>query len=135
MAKKKTAAITGVGAYLPDYILDNMNEGFVLLDTDQNILLINASACRAFGVKKTEAQGKNILHKRIVLRGIQAVCLIVRQSGSLHFAALRQIPRVAKQVKFRRAEGEQQRKTADAKPSQPDRNTWIVFCRSIFPTK
>ena len=30
-----------------DYILDNMNEGFVLLDTDQNILLINASACRA----------------------------------------------------------------------------------------
>lgn len=35
-----------------DYILDNMNEGFVLLDTDQNILLINASACRAFGVKK-----------------------------------------------------------------------------------
>lgn len=36
-----------------DYILDNMNEGFVLLDTDQNILLINASACRAFGVKKT----------------------------------------------------------------------------------
>ena len=44
----------------------------------------------------------------------------MRQPGSLHRAALRQIPRVAKQVKFRRAEGEQQRKTADAKP-QPAR--------------
>ena len=44
----------------------------------------------------------------------------MRQPGSLHRAALRQIPRVAEQVKLRRAEGEQQRKTADAKP-QPAR--------------
>ncbi|MFQ8832318.1 MAG: PAS domain-containing protein [Ruthenibacterium lactatiformans] len=49
-----------------------MNEGFVLLDTDQNILLINASACRAFGVKKTEAQGKNILPPRATSRSSTA---------------------------------------------------------------
>ena len=54
---------------------------------------MSAVLLRAFFRNGRRVQGKNILHKRIVLRGIQAVCLIVRQSGSLHFAALRQIPR------------------------------------------
>ena len=64
-----------------DYILDNMNEGFVLLDTDQNILLINASACRAFGVKKTEAQGKNILHATRNIPLIDGVAAVLKKGG------------------------------------------------------
>lgn len=63
-----------------DYILDNMNEGFVLLDTDQNILLINASACRAFGVKKTEAQGKNILHATRNIPLIDGVAAVLKKA-------------------------------------------------------
>ena len=53
-------------------------------------------------------QVENILNKRVVLRGIEAVRLVMRQPGSLHRAALRQIPRIAEQVKFCRTEGEQQ---------------------------
>ena len=64
-----------------DYILDNMNEGFVLLDTDQNILLINASACRAFGVKKNEAQGKNILHATRNIPLIDGVAAVLKKGG------------------------------------------------------
>ena len=81
---------------------------------------MSAVLLRAFFRNGRRVQGKNILHKRIILRGIQAARLVMRQPGSLHRAALRQIPRVAEQVKLRRAEGEQQRKTADAKP-QPAR--------------
>ena len=81
---------------------------------------MSAVLLRAFFRNGRRVQGKDILHKRIVLRGIQAARLVMRQPGSLHRAALRQIPRVAEQVKLRRAEGEQQRKTADAKP-QPAR--------------
>ena len=64
-----------------DYILDNMNEGFVLLDTDQNILLINASACRAFGVKKNEAQGKNILHATRNIPLIDGVAAVLKKGA------------------------------------------------------
>ena len=57
-------------------------------------------------------QVENILNKRVVLRGIEAVRLVMRQPGSLHRAALRQIPRIAEQVKFCRTEGEQQHEAA-----------------------
>ena len=75
-----------------DYILDNMNEGFVLLDTDQNILLINASACRAFGVKKNEAQGKNILHatRNIPLIDGGAIIIIADVTAQRNAAKMRQ---------------------------------------------
>ena len=53
----------------------------MLLDTDQNILLINASACRAFGVKKTEAQGKNILHATRNIPLIDGVAAACRKGG------------------------------------------------------
>lgn len=55
-----------------DYILDNMNEGFVLLDTDQNILLINASACRAFGVKKPRPRARTSCTPRATSRSSTA---------------------------------------------------------------
>ena len=35
MAKKKTAAITGVGAYLPDYILDNIELSHMVDTSDE----------------------------------------------------------------------------------------------------
>ena len=45
-----------------DYILDNMDEGFVLLDDDDTVLLINTAACRAFTCAQAAVRGKNILH-------------------------------------------------------------------------
>ena len=38
MAKKKTAAITGVGAYLPDYILDNIELSHMVDTSDEWIM-------------------------------------------------------------------------------------------------
>ena len=38
MAKKKTAAITGVGAYLPDYILDNIELSQMVDTSDEWIM-------------------------------------------------------------------------------------------------
>lgn len=99
------------------------------------LICVSAVLLRAFFRNGRRVQGKNILHKRIVLRGIQAARLVMRQPGSLHRAALRQIPRVAEQVKLRRAEGEQQRKTADAKP-QPARPEHVDrLLQKHFPTK
>lgn len=43
------------------FILDNMKEGFILLDDKQNILLINNSACTYMHCGKDVA-GKNVLH-------------------------------------------------------------------------
>jgi two-component system phosphate regulon sensor histidine kinase PhoR len=43
------------------FIMDNMNEGFILLDSRQTTLLINGSACMYLDCKKT-AVGENITH-------------------------------------------------------------------------
>lgn len=43
-----------------DYILDNMREGFVLLDKEASVLVINRSACRFFQCEK-DVIGRNFL--------------------------------------------------------------------------
>lgn len=42
-------------------ILDNIENGIILLDQDRNILLINPAARKAFGLNGSDAQGKSIL--------------------------------------------------------------------------
>lgn len=64
-----------------DYILDNMNEGFVLLDTQQNILLINEAACRCFRAEKREVQGKNILHATRSVPVVDGVAAVLEKGG------------------------------------------------------
>ncbi len=43
-----------------DYILDNMSEGFLLLDEQQRILTINDAACKFFGCHRMLVQGKEL---------------------------------------------------------------------------
>ena len=43
-----------------DYILDNMSEGFLLLDEQQKILTINDAACKFFGCHRMLVQGKEL---------------------------------------------------------------------------
>lgn len=43
-----------------DYILDNMSEGFLLLDEQQRILTINEAACKFFGCHRMLVQGKEL---------------------------------------------------------------------------
>lgn len=44
-----------------DYILDNMSEGFLLLDEYQRVLTINKAACRFFNCRRSDTQGKSLL--------------------------------------------------------------------------
>lgn len=64
-----------------NYILDNMNEGFVLLDTQQNILLINEAACRCFRAEKKNVQGKNILHATRSVPVVDGVAAVLEKGG------------------------------------------------------
>lgn len=43
------------------FLLDNMGEGFLLLDRDRRVMLINGSACAIFGCGKQEVQGGTLL--------------------------------------------------------------------------
>ena len=43
-----------------DYILDNMSEGFLLLDEQEKILTINEAACSFFGCHRMLVQGKEL---------------------------------------------------------------------------
>ena len=61
-------------------------------------------------------QRQDVVNVRAVGGGIRAEVLLVRQPGGQNLAALRQIPGIAEQVKLRRAERQQQRKTACAEP-------------------
>ncbi len=66
-----------------NYILDNMNEGFVLLDTQQNILLINEAACSCFHVDKRNVQGKNILHATRSVPVVDGVAAVLEKGGHI----------------------------------------------------
>jgi len=44
-----------------DYVLDNMSEGLILLDTEENVLLINRAACAFLGCEKS-VTGRNVVY-------------------------------------------------------------------------
>lgn len=64
-----------------DYILDNMNEGFVMLDEEDNILLINAAACIDFDCDVQIARGKNILHATRNIELIDAIACVHKNNA------------------------------------------------------
>ncbi|MEG1069529.1 MAG: histidine kinase dimerization/phospho-acceptor domain-containing protein, partial [Ruthenibacterium sp.] len=60
-----------------DSILNNMNEGFVLLDENQTVLLMNEAACAAFCCERARAVGKNLVHTTRNVALLQAVSAVL----------------------------------------------------------
>ena len=56
-----------------DYILDNMSEGFLLLDEEERVLTINEAACSFFQCRRADVQGKNLLFATRNLGVLEAV--------------------------------------------------------------
>ncbi len=67
-----------------DTILDNMDEGFVLLDDAQNILLINGAACRTFGCEASAVRRKNLAYATRNVALLDAVSEVQKHGGRLH---------------------------------------------------
>lgn len=65
------------------FLLDNMNEGLVVLDRSEKILLINRSACEFFQLEEKPV-GKNLLHLTRVPR-IEAAADAASGNGSSDF--------------------------------------------------
>ena len=64
MAKKKTAAITGVGAYLPDYILDNIELSHMVDTSDEWIM--SRIGIKTRHILKGEGLGTSYMTERAV---------------------------------------------------------------------
>lgn len=64
-----------------DFILDNMQEGFAMLDCDDTILLINSAACNAFMCDKNAVRGKNMLHATRNIKLLDAIAQTRNGSG------------------------------------------------------
>ncbi|MEG0484225.1 MAG: ATP-binding protein [Oscillospiraceae bacterium] len=64
-----------------DYILDNMYEGFVLLDENDMMMLINTAACQVFGCAQEAVKGKNILHATRNISLLDAIAEVHKNSG------------------------------------------------------
>ena len=62
-----------------DYVLDNMSEGLILLDEQEEILTINRAACGFLGCDKAVA-GKNIIYATRQMDFIDAVDAAVKQT-------------------------------------------------------
>lgn len=73
-----------------DYILDNMHEGFVMLDNTDTVLTINSAACEAFECEKAAVNGKSILHATRNIPLLDAITA-VRKSGD-HTRVLLSLP-------------------------------------------
>ena len=65
MAKKKTAAITGVGAYLPDYILDNIELSQMVDTSDEWIM--SRIGIKTRHILKGEGLGTSFMGEKAVL--------------------------------------------------------------------
>ena len=62
-----------------DYVLDNMSEGLILLDAQEEILTINQAACGFLGCEKSVA-GRNIIYATRQMEFIDAVDAAVRRA-------------------------------------------------------
>ncbi|MEG1406251.1 MAG: ATP-binding protein [Ruthenibacterium sp.] len=71
-----------------DSILNNMNEGFVLLDENQTVLLMNDAACAAFACENVRAVGKNLVHTTRNVALLQAVSAVLDAKNELPHTAL-----------------------------------------------
>ena len=60
------------------YLLDNMSEGLLLLDNMENVLIINQSACNAFGCNK-ESLSKNVVHATRNIPFLEAVSAVMEK--------------------------------------------------------
>lgn len=67
-----------------DTILENMDEGFVLLDDAQNILLINGAACRIFGCNADTVRRKNLVYATRNVALLDAVGEVQKNGGRQH---------------------------------------------------
>ena len=67
-----------------DTILENMDEGFVLLDDAQNILLINGAACRIFGCDAEAVRRKNLVYATRNVALLDAVGEVQKNGGRQH---------------------------------------------------
>ena len=75
MAKKKTAAITGVGAYLPDYILDNIELSQMVDTSDEWIM--SRIGIKTRHILKGEGLGTSFMGEKAVLDLLEKTGVIV----------------------------------------------------------
>lgn len=73
-----------------DYILNNMHEGFIMLDDTDLVLAINTAACAVFECEKQNVSGKSILHATRNIPLLDAISS-VRKSGT-HARVLLTLP-------------------------------------------
>lgn len=69
-------------------ILNNMNEGFVLLDENQTVLLMNEAACAAFCCEPARAVGKNLVHTTRNIALLEAVSAVLDAKKEQPYKAL-----------------------------------------------